>query len=81
MIGGAILIRKCEQVTFFRVRKTKKKEIVDWSVKNGPSFFLLARFDAQKKVKCQFKKLQKYPVSIPRSRSGKTVIFGKSVVE
>ena len=59
MIGGAILIRECEQVTFFRVRKTKKREIVDWSVKLGARFFLLATPDAPKKVKCQFKKTPK----------------------
>ena len=59
MIGGAILIKECEQVTFFRVRKTKKKEIVDWSVKIGARFFLLATLDIQKKVKCQFKKTPK----------------------
>ena len=59
MIGGAILIKECEQVTFFRVRKTKKKEIMDWSIKMDASFFLLTKLDIQKKVKCQFKKTPK----------------------
>ena len=59
MIGGAILIKKMRTGHFFSRQKNKKKEIVDWSVKIGPRFFLLARFDAQKKVKCQFKKTPK----------------------
>ena len=59
MIGGAILFKKMRAGHFFSRQKNKKKEIVDWSVKNDARFFLLATLDAQKKVKSQFKKTPK----------------------
>ena len=49
MIGGAILIKKMRTGHFFSRQKNKKKEIVDWSVKIGPHFFLLATLPAKKK--------------------------------